>query len=267
MSRLKTLLRDAIPPALQVPLKYHLNRWSGRLEPEMTLLRHVVRQGEHVIDVGGNRGAYAFRLAQLGARVEVFEPNPACHGVLRAWAEGGASVTVHPCGLSDHAGAIALHIPVDEAGVEHDASASMEPHAFARARDQIVDLRTLDSFGFRDVAFIKIDVEGHEAAVLRGAAETIRASKPTLLVEIEQRHLQCPIQEVFGQILSFGYEGYFLERGLLRSIAEFTLERDQLASNFARTGARYINNFLFQHKEGLDSVRSKVIFAIKGQSS
>lgn len=136
ISYLKTFVRDALPQSLQVPLKYHLNRLHGDLEPKMALLPYLVSTGAKVVDVGGNPGAYAFRLAQLGTNVEVFDPNPACYGVLQAWGSRRQSVTIQPVGPSNHVGCILLHIPVDEAGVEHDASASMEPHAFSRARDQ-----------------------------------------------------------------------------------------------------------------------------------
>ena len=252
ISRLKAIVRDALPRSIQVPLKYHLNRLHGDLEPEMGLLPYLVSAGDRVVDVGGNRGAYAFRLAQLGAKVEVFEPNPACYGVLQAWARGRQSVTVHPVGLSDHAGPIALHIPVDEAGVEHDASASMEPHAFSRTRDQVVELRTLDSFGFDGVKFIKIDVEGHETATLQGAMKTIQAWQPAVLVEVEQRHLQRPIHEVFALLLSRGYRGWFLDDAVLKSIETFDPDSDQQVQALGVRGQRYINNFLFLHESGLN---------------
>lgn len=245
ISRLKAIVRDALPQSIQVPLKYRLNRLHGDLEPEMALLPYLVSSGDRVVDVGGNRGTYAFRLSQLGARVEVFEPNPACYGVLQAWAKGHQSVTVHPVGLSDHAGSIELHIPVDEGGVEHDASASMEPHAFSRARDQVVELRTLDSFGLDEVRFIKIDVEGHEAATLQGAMKTINASKPAVLVEIEQRHLQRPIHEVFALLLDHGYRGWYLDGSVLKPIEVFDAAIDQKVEALGVRGQRYINNFLF----------------------
>lgn len=46
------------------------------------------------------------------------------------------------------------------------------------------ELRTVDSFGFRNVSLIKIDVEGYENYVLDGAARTIAAQRPVLVVEI-----------------------------------------------------------------------------------
>ena len=246
-SRLKTLVRDALPAATQVPLKFYLNCWLGGHEPEMALLPHLVKRGDHVIDVGGNRGTYAYRLTKLGAEVEVFEPNPACFNVLQAWALGHPSVTIHPVGLSDHGGQIQLRIPVDEQGIEHDASASMEPHAFAHAREQSVELRMLDSFDFRDVGFIKIDVEGHEFNTLLGGMHLIARCRPALLVEIEQRHLQRPIRSVFQLLAGAGYRGLFLDDRILKPIESFDVEVDQSTTSIGTKGARYINNFLFLH--------------------
>ena len=43
----------------------------------------------------------------------------------------------------------------------------------------------LDDFELGDVGFVKIDVEGHELAVLQGATDLLKAQRPTLMVEIE----------------------------------------------------------------------------------
>ncbi|NBR78651.1 MAG: FkbM family methyltransferase, partial [Alphaproteobacteria bacterium] len=47
------------------------------------------------------------------------------------------------------------------------------------------ELRTIDSFGFRNVSLLKIDVESLEDQVLDGARETILESKPVILAEIQ----------------------------------------------------------------------------------
>ena len=93
---IKAILRDALPRSLQVPVKYWMNRCAGTLEPEMALLPHLIARGDRVVDIGGNRGVYAYRMRKLGARVEVFEPNPACFGVLQAWARRQRDVAIHP---------------------------------------------------------------------------------------------------------------------------------------------------------------------------
>ena len=146
----------------------------------MKFLALLVNQGDRVIDIGGNRGVYAYRLWGLKATVEVFEPNPVCFRVLETWAAGKPGVHLHSVALSNQSGSANLHIPIDGSGVEHDASASIEQSGFTKARDQLVSLQTLDSFQFDNVALIKIDVEGHEYSVIEGAVGTIAASRPAL---------------------------------------------------------------------------------------
>ncbi|MDA1299633.1 MAG: FkbM family methyltransferase [Proteobacteria bacterium] len=251
----KVRVRDALPQSQQVPLKYFFNRLAGVLEPEMPLLKHFVQAGDRVIDVGGNRGTYTYYLWRLGAQVETFEPNPACVPLLMAWARGRARVNVYPVGLSKREGEATLHVPVDDQGVAHDASGSLEGTRSQGARHHMVELRTLDSFGFAGVEFIKIDVEGHERNVLEGGFETIRASHPTLLIEIEQRHLDTPIDDVFDVVQSEGYSGYFWSECGLRPLQEFSVERDQVEVEREQSTGRYINNFLFVHRTRRDAPR------------
>jgi FkbM family methyltransferase len=217
----------------------------------MALLGRLVRRNDLAIDVGGNRGTYAYKLWRLGAKVEVFEPNPLCFQVLSAWASAKPSVHLHSAALSNRDGSAHLHIPIDGDGTEHDASASIENAGFERARDQEVPLRTLDSYAFKQVKLIKIDVEGHEYSVIEGASETLISSKPALLVEIEQRHTTKRIDEVFEKILSFGYDGFFMLDGRLAQLSKFELAKHQSMDNFGATKGAYLNNFLFLHRDRL----------------
>ena len=51
--------------------------------------------------------------------------------------------------------------------------------------DYEAEIRTLDSFGYKDVDYIKIDVEGFELQFLKGAAETIKENRPTINIEVK----------------------------------------------------------------------------------
>lgn len=244
VARIKAAVRDGLPTAWQVPAKYWHARLSGTLEPEMALLPHLVPRGGRAIDVGGNYGAYAVALAGLGARVEVFEPHPACLRALGAWARGRARVTIHPYALSDQAGEAELAIPVEADGTEHDAAGSIAASVNAGVvRTHRVALRTLDAFAFADAALVKIDVEGHEAAVIEGALATIAASRPALLVEIEQRHRADPIATSFARIEALGYGGWFFRDGTLVPVARFDAVVHQRTDALGQGG--YHNNFLF----------------------
>lgn len=247
----KTIIRELIPLKYQVPAKYWFAALRGRLETELKILSLIVGDNDRVVDIGANRGIYSYRLWRLGSRVELFEPNPVCNRVLLAWAANKSKVNVHCVGLSDHQGSASLHIPIDEFGVEHDASASIENNTAANFRDQTVDLRTLDSYDFHDLTLIKLDVEGHESSVMAGAIETISCSKPAMLVEIEQRHNGTPISGVFKKICESGYRGFFLSCNGLEPLENFDLATHQSLANFDKAKKIYINNFLFLHQERL----------------
>lgn len=246
---MKNFLRSLVPTSLQVPAKYMINKWQSQLEVELQLLPFLVKRGETVIDIGGNRGQYTYALWQLGSKVQVFEPNPVCSRILMAWALSKDSVSVHQVGLSDKSGEAVLHIPVDQFGNEHDASASLGNGIAANTRDEIVLLSSLDSFTFDEVSFVKIDVEGHEFNVLKGGSKFFQRQRPTILVEIEQRHNDRPVDEVFDLIESWGYRGFFLKGKSLMKLEKFETKRDQKIDDFDSNSENYINNFLFLSKE------------------
>lgn len=256
---LKTVLRNLVPLRLQVPVKYLFNTIGGGMEPELDILSLLIDVGQQVIDVGGNRGTYAYKLYKLGTIVEVFEPNGVCSDILKAWAAGKPTVRVHPVALSSSAGSAVLHVPIDSAGTAHDASATLENKLFAISEDKTVELRTLDSFAFQNIVFIKIDVEGHECSVLDGASATIEAQKPSLLVEIEQRHLNRPIADVFDLIMAYGYSAFFLRGGKLQDIKHFDVNKDQDFEGSLHRPGNYINNFIFVHPSTVNPKFSKAV--------
>lgn len=249
--RLKNFGRDLLPMKYQVPVKYNYHAFRGSLERELDIIRFLISPSDLVLDIGGNRGIYAYHFWKLGADVEVFEPNLNCSAVLSAWAERKPNVNIHAVALSNRAGTAELHIPVDASGIEHEAAASIENTKLGNTRRLSVPLQTLDSRQFRQVALIKIDVEGHEYSVIEGAEATIAASKPALLIEIEQRHNAKPIGEVFAKILDLGYQGYFMLAGQLKPLERFDAGQHQSLDNFRASNQGYINNFLFLHQDKL----------------
>ena len=117
--------------------------------------------------------------------------------------------------------------------------------------DVDVVMRPLDSYDFRDVGLIKIDVEGHEEAVLAGARATIAASRPILIVEIEERHNPGSTRRIPLTLAEIGYSAYFYENGVQRPVAEFDPRRHQdparlrLEGSVPRQDLGYYNNFVF----------------------
>ena len=114
-----------------------------------------------------------------------------------------------------------------------------------------VRVSTLDGFAFDDVDLIKIDVEGHELSVLRGAIQTLQRCRPALIVEIEQRHLDRnghAMRDVFDFIGALDYDAFFIEPGRerrVRPISEFSYERHQQSHVGHVDDPSYVNNFVF----------------------
>ena len=108
-----------------------------------------------------------------------------------------------------------------------------------------IELRRLDDQGHGGVGFIKIDVEGHELAVIQGARRLLERDRPTLLVEIEQRHAGRGVRESCDAIRRLGYAGFFIDWGWLRPLAEFRPEIHQRLDADGEATSAYVNNFLF----------------------
>jgi len=229
------------PARSQMAARYRYRQIRGRLEEEMAWIDRLIPPGRRAIDVGANKGIYTYLLAKHCEHVEAFEPLPDCAEAIRRCAH--PRITLHEYGLSDQAGVSTLFLPIHE-GRKVDGYATLHKTDAPHAEINIV-LRRLDDFEFSDVSFIKIDVEGHELAVINGARETILSEKPVMLIEIEQRHHAGPISEVIHTCIQLGYAGYFVAGKQLQPIESFEPQIHQ--SSLAANGdlAAYINNFIF----------------------
>jgi FkbM family methyltransferase len=203
-------LENLAPPAWRLPLRYHGQRLVGGLEPEMALLKALVPPERISLDVGANHGVYAYVLSHLSRAVVCFEPLAECCNYILDYA--APNITVRNIALSDHAGDLELHVPIINGRAVHTrASLDKPPGAFESRR---VGVRTLDSFELDDVGFIKIDVEGLEAAVLKGALHTLQKGRPAMLVEIDRvRHDQYSFMAVHSILQSLGYRALVCEAG------------------------------------------------------
>jgi len=238
--------RKLLPLRLQPPVRYHYERWRGLLERELPLFCSLIKPHDIVVDVGANAGIYVHALRRRGAIVEAFEPQPTCSAVLRAYAAANPGIHVHETALGASVTTARLTVPLD-AGRLARGSATLIPVSTAVGETIDVAVRTLDSYRLDPIAAMKIDVEGAELEVLRGATLTIAFARPTLLVEIEQRHHDRPIADVFAYIEGQGYDGAFLLPGRgLRPLAEFDGDEHQRVDEAGRPTGVYINNFLFR---------------------
>jgi FkbM family methyltransferase len=169
----------------------------------------------------------------------VFEPNPACLDQIKRLTR--PNMVIHPVGLSDAAADLTLRYDPGNTGIGTvEVANTLTQNASIRSIVQTeVRVQRLDDFGLTGVAFIKIDVEGHEAAVVRGAQSTIAASMPILLIESELRHNPDGFEQLFAVLAPMGYEARQLAGRAWQKVRPGDLAMLQVA------GDGTANNFFF----------------------
>jgi FkbM family methyltransferase len=145
---------------------------------EMAFVLHLLREGEHFVDVGANIGSYSILAAGVGAQVTALEPIPETFAHLESniYLNGFMErVRAYRMGISDRSGVLRFTSGLD--CVNHVLAAGEKTPSIE------VPVTRLDDLIGPDIPLlIKIDVEGHESAVLRGAEATL--AHPALLAVI-----------------------------------------------------------------------------------
>lgn len=213
---------------------------------ELRVVEAVVPQGALAIDIGASWGLYTVLLRQCTNTVAAFEPHPEKARYLTSVFRK-KNVKVHSVALSDQQGETDLIVPHASsafATIEPNNPLSETTGSTARIR---VPLRTLNDFGFQNVGFIKIDVEGHEFSVLSGACKILLRDKPILYVRLERRHNPTGFERTVGLLAALGYRGFFWDAQLIVDLRSFNIDRDQPLDNAkgSRIKGRYIYCFLF----------------------
>ena len=169
----------------------HTEYVLGTYEPDFfNALRKQIRRGDTCVDVGGHLGYYSFIMARLvgpQGRVITFEPVVENLVGLRESIEINkfSNIRLVDTALGERPGVLKL---IRSELEKFTATPSTRGYAVEGAQKEVdVKVDTLDSFLARENItpdVIKIDVEGAELDVLRGATETLRKMRPKVLVEI-----------------------------------------------------------------------------------
>jgi len=240
---------EELLPRLAARLRAYRHLRSG--EPELRLVAALSMPDRLSVDVGANRGYYSMIMARHAPRVLAIEPNPQLARLLRRALPPGCAVLC--CALSDRKGTAELRVPLVD-GQERTSRASLDERMEGPAHLYEVELARLDDCAHEPVGFVKIDVEGHELAVLRGADRVLREDGPNLLIEAEERHRPGAVAEVAGLLAGYGYRGLFRAGETMRPIEEFDPAVHQDPRNLGhgpgRIG-RYANNFVFTRDPAL----------------
>jgi FkbM family methyltransferase len=167
-----------------LPFLFWLHRTSTDYDPYLAHLDQFCESAGTAVDIGANRGFYTYSLSKRFQHVHAFEINDEITSWIKQYNPG--NIELVNCGLSSMAGTAKLHLPVTR-GLALVGYGTLHRNILPEA-DAYVEkecrIALLDDFGIADVDFMKIDVEGHEMEVLKGAVKTIEQSRPIILIEV-----------------------------------------------------------------------------------
>ncbi|MEF8769224.1 MAG: FkbM family methyltransferase [Candidatus Accumulibacter phosphatis] len=209
-------VRIVTPDSLELITPYVLREQQDWFEDEIKFLRRLLQAGQQVIDIGANYGVYALCMANTvgpTGHVWAFEPaSDTAHLLAEGIAANGfAQITLAQCALSSASGTAQLSLS------EHsELNALVHGPAAATSATETVSLVTLDecleTYGWQDIEFVKIDAEGEEANILKGGEHFFSRLSPLVQYEIKAgAELHMHLVEAFAAL---GYASYRLVPGL-----------------------------------------------------
>ena len=262
LATIKALARNGLKAMVPAPWYWRfLASRLGHFDVELRLLPYLCDANKASVDIGASTGSYAVHLLNHSAKCYAFEPQPEVGVYLtrRLTARPHPRLRVENVALSDRAGS--AHMKVVTADTGRSTIEAENPVERVGAIEVLtVPMRRLDDYleVMEPVGCIKIDVEGHEEAVLRGAANVLLRDHPSLIIEIEERHKPGALTAVRRYLAEFGYVGFFFRGGRLHPIESFRLDVHQDVAKITTQVAgesAYVNNFLFFPAASLPKVR------------
>jgi len=217
----------------------------GNFEPECTVfVTKLVKEGDIAFDIGANFGWYSCHFAQLvgeTGEVFIFEPTSAIEElkenlILNRFE---ARCILNRVALGEKEGAETLFIP-QKLGT---AFASFREHSYGNGDSKIskisVPVRKLDDYvlenKIKTIDFIKVDVEGAEYLVLKGAKNVLKNYSPVIMMELQDVHTKYfsySPEEVINYINDLDYHLYEINEKEISSVKKVTSFRNTSNYNF-----------------------------------
>lgn len=193
---------------------------------DVALLHVPIHARRMAVDAGANVGVWTVAMARLFKHVYAFEPASDVYPCLRQNTAHLPRVECIPVALGAVRGAAYLG---DDLARPGNTGAR-----FLQDRGELVRVVTLDSFVLKDLDFLKIDVEGEELNVLRGARHTIARCHPVILMEVKDLG-RGDYLAAERQLQEWGYDA--VDRCNKNRIYKYltTLESSQYSSNLEPT--------------------------------
>lgn len=186
---------------------------ASPLESFLLSLRRLGFQPRHVVDVGAHRGGWTRQALRYfpEAHFTLVEPQPALRADMQDLLQGNPRVRLHTCGAGPATGELAFTI------AERDDSSSFAfspEEAARRGLEQVsVPVVTIDDLvaasGLPAPEMIKIDAEGFDLEVLKGAAATLRTTEVLLMeASIMAKRFRNDLRSVIDAAAEHGFRPY-----------------------------------------------------------
>ena len=223
----------------------------------MSLLHILCRPDMTSIDVGAKFGMYTYRLNKHSKKVVAFEPikdlNTALSKIFK-----NDNIDVMPVALSDKSGEVSMRTPLYKSGnpcygrstIEKENS--LEFNQIKGWNEFTIKTKRLDDLHINNIGFIKVDVEGHEQAVLEGAGKTIQKFRPRMLIEANNHHLPKAVEKLFSWAKHNDYLIYFMENNKIYPSSSYNIPDRHFQKN--------IENFILIHCRDTECLQNLKIF-------
>lgn len=159
--------------------------FNTKLPYEQSVLEYILKDaqmgGGIVLDIGANIGNHSVYLAAHNIKVLSFEPNPKLCQIIKENIKINHfedKIELFECGISDtnHKANLSKENPINYGNM-----------SLIKNNQGEIECKSIDGFNFEEkISLIKIDVEGMELSVLKGAKQTLIKNKPTLYLEANQ---------------------------------------------------------------------------------
>jgi FkbM family methyltransferase len=197
--------------------------YAGEHDRKITwICRKLIRRGDTVLDIGANLGMVTVHMASLvgsGGAVHAFEPNPRLVGLLRRALHRNCltQVKLHEFGLGPAESTLELRVPRDSTGdgslvYNRDTEDCLSVRVRVRTLDDVAREQDI-----RRVSLLKIDVEGFEASVFRGAPQFLEKVRPEAILFEVMQPISGPVSDdpVFRILLDYGYTFRSIPRSMV----------------------------------------------------
>jgi FkbM family methyltransferase len=205
---------------------------------EIAQYKPFIKNGAVILDIGAHFGQYAKAFALLNDRstlVYCFEPVSYTRGVLKAVLKSYKNTHIFSNGFADKPGKLNINIPLKKSGKIGPGLAHLGNETKRDFVTEAVEIDTIDNFILKHkiprVDFIKIDIEGPELLVFKGAINTLKKFKPAIICEVNPEHMarvNLTTDELFKFMTDLGYESYLSENLSLTKSYGYTKSADYL---------------------------------------